>query len=410
MLTDFERLLGLDTLTSPYARAAILVLLAFLLFIICRRVLLALLQRVTSKVSNIWVRSILHSRFLFRISWVLPLLAMTAGVRAIAEFTQTPRTIVEKTLLILLTIVLVRSFSALFHATQQNYAQLEIARNRPIKGLLQILSLLVYLGAGIAIFSIIFDQSPWLFFSSLGAATAVILLIFRDTILSFVAGVQLTANHLIRVGDWIEIPKFDANGEVIDIALNSIKVQNWDRTITVIPAHTFIEHSFKNWRGMLDSGGRRIKRAILIDINSIRFLDEADMRRLGALHVLHDYIDRKQAEVTQYNLQFQDAQSAINAKHLTNIGTLRAYLNAYLRQHPRIHQDMALMVRQLEPTAVGLPLEIYAFTNTTKWVEYEAILSDIFDHVYAILPLFDIRAFQEPTGSDFARFIKQTPA
>lgn len=413
-MTDLEQLLGLDAATSPYARSALMVLVAFLLFFICRRVLFSLLQRFASHLSNIWVRAFLYPRFLFQVSWILPIAGLIAGIHVIAHFAPSTQRIIEKSLLILLVIVCARSCSALFAGIQKNYSTLEVSRNRPIKGLLQILTLLIYLATGILIFSILSEQSPWVFLSGLGAATAVLLLVFRDTMLSFVAGVQLTTNRLIKVGDWIEIPQFDANGDVIDIALNSVKVRNWDRTITVIPTHKFLEHSFKNWRGMSESGGRRIKRAILIDVSSIRFLDEADMQRLGNLQPLSEYLQRKTTELAEHNSQFQDERSAVNSRHLTNIGTLRAYLSVYLRGHASIHPDMTVLVRQLSPTATGLPLEIYAFTNTTKWVDYEGIQSDIFDHLYAILPLFDLRAFQEPSGSDLALRLNQnftrTPA
>jgi miniconductance mechanosensitive channel len=399
-LTEFEKMLGLDAEMSLYARSAVTVLLAFALFFVFRRVLFSLLQRATEHVTNLWARSILHSRFLYQASWILPIVALAAGNRAVAWYSVSAQSIIEKTLMVLLTVICARSCSALFDAIEENYDKLDISHNRPIKGFMQVLTLLVYLAAGILIFSIIFDKSPWVFLSGLGAATAVWLLVFRDTILSFVAGVQLTGNHLIKVGDWIEMPQFNADGDVIDIALNSVKVQNWDRTITVIPTHHFLEHSFKNWRGMAESGGRRIKRAILIDVNSIRFLQAEDLQRLGRLQLLQAYLRGKAAELEAHNRQFEG--SAENQRRLTNVGTLRAYLNVYLRAHPGIHQNMTIIVRQLNPTATGLPLEIYAFTNTTKWNEYEGIQSDIFDHVYAILPLFDIRTFQEPTGGDFA--------
>ncbi|MDR2239790.1 MAG: mechanosensitive ion channel family protein [Zoogloeaceae bacterium] len=404
MLTDIETWLGLDADALPYARSALIVLLAFLVFIVFRRVLFASMQRATNNLSNIWARSLLHSRFLFQASWILPIVAVAVGIHGIADFPATTQRVIEKTLLILLTLACARSLSALFYAIEENYAKLDISHNRPIKGFLQVLTLLAYLAACILIFSIVFNKSPWVFLSGLGAATAVWLLVFRDTILSFVAGIQLTTNRLIKVGDWIEMPQFNADGDVIDIALNSVKVQNWDRTITIIPTHHFLEHSFKNWRGMSESGGRRIKRAVLIDIGSIRFLEEADIQRLGKLQVLEDYLQNKLPELEQHNRQLQNA-SSVNFRRLTNIGTLRAYLNIYLRHHPRIRQDMTVLVRQLNPEATGLPLEVYAFTNTTKWGEYEAIQSDIFDHLYAILPLFDLRAVQEPTSNDFSRFI-----
>src|SRR5690606_21205203 len=284
------------------------------------------------------------------------------------------------------------------------YNSFEMARNRPIKGIIQIINLLLYAMALILIIAIILDRSPWFFLSGLGAMTAILLLVFRDTILSLVAGVQLTTNSLIRIGDWIEMPQFAADGDVVDIALHAVRVQNWDKTITVIPTHKFLEHSFKNWRGMQESGGRRIKRAIHIDINTIRFLTDEEIERFGRFALLREYIARKKQELEEHNRQKVDDPSvAANVRRLTNVGTFRAYVTQYLRQHPGIRQDMTFLVRQLQPTGEGLPIEIYVFTNSTKWAVYEGIQADIFDHILAIVPEFGLRVYQTPSSNDFMR-------
>lgn len=233
--------------------------------------------------------------------------------------------------------------------------------------------------------------------------TAVILLIFRDTILSFVASIQIASNDMIRIGDWIEMPQFAADGDVIDIALHTVKVQNWDKTITTIPTYKMIDESFRNWRGMQESGGRRLKRAVHIDMRSIAFLDEKQIDRFEHFVLLESYIQKKKAELEEYNrAQTSGTDLVANARRLTNVGTFRAYVRNYLREHPGIHgEGMTFLVRQLPPGAEGLPIEIYVFTKTTAWVDYEQTQADIFDHILGILPEFGLRVYQGPTGYDF---------
>jgi miniconductance mechanosensitive channel len=236
---------------------------------------------------------------------------------------------------------------------------------------------------------------------------AVLMLVFRDTILGLVASLQLTGNDMVHVGDWIEMPEYGADGDVIDVALHTVKVQNWDKTITTIPTHKLIETSFKNWRGMSRSGGRRIKRAIHFDMSSIRFLEEDEIERFGRFTLLKDYVAAKREELERYNAEpGRDASLNADIRRLTNIGTLRAYILSYLRSHPKIHQGMTLLVRQLAPSGEGLPIEIYAFTNDTRWAAYEDIQADIFDHVLAIAPEFGLRPYQKPSGEDLAQLAR----
>ena len=237
--------------------------------------------------------------------------------------------------------------------------------------------------------------------TGLGAMTAVLILVFKDSILGFVASMQLSMNDMVRIGDWIEMPKFGADGDVIDVTLHTVKVQNWDKTITTIPSYALISDSFKNWRGMSESGGRRIKRAVNIDVNSIRFCDEAMLHRFEKNNLLKGYLQTKQSELTEYNTKHgNDPQDLINARHLTNVGTFRAYMVEYLKNHPNIHQNMTFLVRQLPPGEHGLPIELYVFSNDQDWVNYEGIQSDIFDHLLAIAPQFGLRIFQRPSGAD----------
>ena len=241
-----------------------------------------------------------------------------------------------------------------------------------------------------------------------GAMTAVLMLVFKDPILGLVAGIQLSANDMLKIGDWLEMPKYGADGAVTDIGLTTVKVRNWDNTITTIPTYALISDSFKNWRSMSESGGRRIKRSLNIDTGSVHFLSEEEQRRLQRNPLLHSYLNVKTQELSQHNREIAvDLASPLNGRRLTNLGTLRAYLEAYLRAHPRIHQNMTLMVRQLAPTPEGLPLEIYAFTNTTVWAEYESIQADIFDHILAVIDEFGLRVHQTPTGNDLRGMLLQ---
>ena len=245
------------------------------------------------------------------------------------------------------------------------------------------------------------DRSPLILLSGLGAMAAVLMLIFQDTLLSLVASVQISSSDIIRVGDWIEMPQLNADGDVIDIALHTVKVQNFDKTITTIPTKRFISDPFKNWRGMQESGGRRIKRCLYLDQTSVRFLSPDEIARLQRFLLLGQYLSSKQSELLSWNTELAEAaQEPANTRRVTNIGTFRAYVELYLRQHRGINQNMTLLVRQLQPTADGLPLELYCFTNTVAWAAYEGYQSDIFDHLLAILPEFGLRVFQHPSGAD----------
>lgn len=275
----------------------------------------------------------------------------------------------------------------------------------PMRGAIQTAKIVLSLVFALLSVAILLGKSPLLLFSGIGAMSAVLMLIFRDPILGLVAGLQLSLNDMLQIGDWLEMPKYDADGDVIDIGLTTVKVQNWDKTITTIPTYALISDSFKNWRGMSESGGRRIKRSVLIATSSIKFLDSESIQRLKKSHLLSPYLSKKLEEINHANHEFQaDMSSLINGRRLTNVGTFRHYLQSYLRSHPFIQQEMTLMVRQLESTSEGLPLQVYAFTNTTAWAKYEGIQSDIFDHIFAALPEFGLRAHEAPTGQDI-RFL-----
>ncbi|GKW31950.1 hypothetical protein PEC730217_07300 [Pectobacterium carotovorum subsp. carotovorum] len=290
-------------------------------------------------------------------------------------------------------------------------ARTKVAAQLPLRGIFQSLKLIATIVISIMVVSLLIGKSPLILISGLGAMAAVLMLVFKDPIMGLVAGIQLSANDMLTLGDWLEMPKYGADGAVIDIGLTTVKVRNWDNTVTTIPTYALVSDSFKNWRSMSESGGRRIKRSINIDTTSVHFMTEDEQARLLRSKLLSPYIQNKKSELDQHNAQSDsDLTSPLNGRRLTNLGTFRAYLQVYLRTHPGIHKGMTLMVRQLAPTSEGVPLEIYAFTNTTAWVDYESIQSDIFDHIFAILPEFDLRVHQIPTGHDMRIMAQQMTA
>lgn len=271
----------------------------------------------------------------------------------------------------------------------------------PLRGIFQSIKLIATILVAIMIIALLIGKSPLILLSGLGAMTAVMMLVFKDPIMGLVAGIQLSANNMVNIGDWLEMPKYGADGAVIDIGLTTVKVRNWDNTVTTIPTYALISDSFKNWKGMTDSGGRRIKRSIRLDTTSIHFLEPDEISRLEKANLLEPYIGNKISEINVFNSAIPEEKATpLNQRRLTNIGTFRVYIEAYMKSHPNIHKGMTIMVRQLESDSNGLPIEIYAFTNTTAWVDYERIQSDIFDHIFSILPQFQLRIHQSPTGTD----------
>ncbi|MEL7041591.1 MAG: mechanosensitive ion channel domain-containing protein [Pseudomonadota bacterium] len=312
---------------------------------------------------------------------------------------------IEVLSLLYLIVMMVLFVDALLSAALVIYQTFEISRTFPITSFVQVAKLVLYFIGAIAVLSLVLGESPVALFAGLGAATAVLMLVFKDPILGFVAGIQLTANQMVAVGDWIEMPRYAVDGDVIEIGLTTVKIRNFDRTITSIPTQSLINDSFKNWRGMKETGGRRIKRALHIDVSSIKFCDHDMLMRYSRIQFISDYIAKKRADVAEHNSSIGvDTSTLVNGRHLTNIGTFRAYIEAYLRAHPDISDQLTFLVRQLKPTEHGLPIEVYVFTTTTNWVEYERIQSDIFDHLLAAATEFDLRLFQNPTGADFSQW------
>ncbi|MBD2872822.1 mechanosensitive ion channel family protein [Paenibacillus arenilitoris] len=296
---------------------------------------------------------------------------------------------------------------AFLDAVNDFYSTFEISKARPIRGYIQVVKIFIYIIGGILLISNMIGESPLILLSGIGALSAVIMLIFKDSILGLVAGVQLTSNDMVRVGDWIEMPKYGADGDIVDISLNTVKVQNFDKTITTIPTYALISDSFKNWRGMQNAGGRRIMRSVSVDTGSIVLCSPEMIEAFKKIHYLKDYIVLKEKEIELYNIDNDiDRSSKVNGRALTNIGMFRVYIQRYLEHHPKIHQGMTCLVRQLQPGETGLPLEIYAFTNDVNWAAYEEVQSDIFDHIFAAAPEFGLRVFQSPTGHDLKSALK----
>ncbi len=294
--------------------------------------------------------------------------------------------------------VVVDSLLAAFLDIYRSFAW---SKQVPIKSFLQVVKLVVFLVGGVFVVAKVMGKNPTVLFGSLGALTAVLMLVFKDAILGFTAGIQLTTNKMLAIGDWLEMPKYGADGDVLEITLTTVKVQNWDRTITTIPTYALISDAFKNWRGMSESDGRRIKRSLFLDLNTIRFCDEPMLKQLRRIQYIQEYIDHKKDELADHNEQSKvDDSCLVNGRRMTNVGTFRAYITSYLKRHPMINQEMTLLVRQLEPTSKGLPIQIYIFSKEKRWIPYEDIQSDIFDHLLAVLPEFGLRVFQSPSGVD----------
>ncbi|WP_375621381.1 MULTISPECIES: mechanosensitive ion channel family protein [unclassified Bartonella] len=332
---------------------------------------------------------------------------LSIGVNFISTLPDAFSTVISNVANAFIIFFVVLTISSCLNVINILYEQRPTARLKPIKGYIQIAKIALFAVATILMVATLIDRSPLILFSGLGAMAAVLMLIFQDTLLSLVAGIQISSTDMVRVGDWIEIPNLGADGDVIEIALHTVKVQNFDNTITSVPIRKLVTDPFKNWRGMQESGGRRIKRSLFIDQSSIHFLTKEEQKYLSRFNLLENYFTQKVAEIEQWNAQLDKNHDVLaNTRRLTNIGTFRAYVFAYLQQHLNINPNMTYMARQLPPTENGLPLEIYCFTNTTVWIDYEQIQGDIFDHLYSILPCFGLKVFQNPSGYDFNQVLK----
>ena len=401
---------GVNPATAGFLATATLAALAIGLSIIAnfvaKRFILKGFARIVAHTETQWDDIFLERKVFGKLSHLAPAVVLYVMMPIALEGYDRLTALATNVVVLYIIIIGIMVIDCFLNAVHDIYRTREGSKEIPIKSFIQILKVAIYFIAIILIISVILDKTPLYFFSGLGAITAILLLIFKDAILGFVAGIQLAANKMVANGDWIEMPKYGADGDVLEVALTTVKVQNWDKTVTTIPTYALISESFKNWRGMQLSGGRRIKRSVYIDINTIKFCTEEMIERFSKMQYIADYMEKKKKELAEYNAAHElDVLAPANKRQLTNVGTFRAYMTSYLRNHPMINQEMTFLIRQLAPTENGLPIEIYVFCKDKVWANYEAIQSDIFDHILAIVPEFDLKVFQSPAGSDFKKFV-----
>jgi len=406
ILTDWLLGLGLDHVMAFYISRTVAVLLVLALAtsanFVAKHYIISMLSHIVSKSKSKWDDALLGQRTLNRIARLAPALVIYVFAPVALEGFDLAINFIRGVLQIYLLVILMLVLDSLLNTAEVIYQRFRAAREIPIKGFIQVMKLVLYFLTAIFVISILLNKTPFYLLSGVGALTAVMMLVFRDSILGFVAGIQLAANKMVAVGDWIEMPKYGADGDVLEVALTTVKVQNWDKTITTIPTYALISESFRNWRGMSESDGRRIKRAVNIDMSSIRFCDDEMLQRFKKIQYISRYIERKQTELEQFNQSMRiDSDCLVNGRRMTNIGTFRVYVQAYLQNHPMINKNMTFLIRQLPPAENGLPIEIYVFSKDKVWANYEAIQADIFDHILAVVPEFDLRVYQNPTGADF---------
>ena len=391
-----------EKISRPLANPIMVILLIFvsiLLMKICKFLLLKWIRALIVKSRNKWDDILLVNNIPQRISLLIPPII----ILSLQAYLIPPRNVhlinfITLICKIYITSVTVLVISSILASVKHIYDDIDSTGQAPVKSILQMIKLITFIIAAIVIISLLIKQSPWTLLKAMGAMAAIGMLVFKDPILGLVAGIQLSAQKMLRIGDWIEMPSYGANGNVIDVSLTTVKVQNFDKTVICVPTYALVSGSFQNWRGMEESGGRRIKRSILLDINSFKFLSNQEINELKKIELLKKYLDDKETEISKHNNKHKIAENPINGRNLTNVGTYRQYIKAFLANHSKIHSDMTFIVRQLQPTEKGLPLEIYVFTTDTDWVKYEEIQADIFDHLLTILPSFKLTVFQYPTA------------
>ncbi|RTY88752.1 mechanosensitive ion channel family protein [Flavobacterium sp. RSP15] len=400
---------GLDPIVALYLKLLTLIfvlfIISFLSWYLTKIIIVRFVHKIFLKTKVVWDDVLIERKVFEKIAYLVP--AFIIIMVAPYIFGDFPKAIEYIIVLsnIFIILVIIRSVITVLSVFDEIVSNTLILKDKPITSYIQVLKIVVYFIGGILVLSIMLGKSPFYFLGAMGAMTAILLLIFKDTILGFVASIQMSVYDMVRIGDWISMPKYDADGDVMSINLNTVKVQNWDKTITTIPTYAFITDSFKNWRGMSDSGGRRIKRAIYLKVSSFQFCDEKMLSQFKKYKLIQNYITQKENEVHKTNSEILDNEIvSVNIRRLTNIGVFRIYAEKYITAHPNINKDMTIMVRQLESTSKGLPLEIYCFSAEKEWLKYETIISDIFDHLFTITSEFELEVFEEPTGNDFRNF------
>jgi miniconductance mechanosensitive channel len=393
---------------ADYSGFILVLAFSLIVFYIVKFITVRWIHRIAARSTSNWDDAFVARKVFKRLAYIVPALIIhTAAPYVIPDYPITLG-IVQVLIRVYMITVLVVVVNSVLNAANDIYNSYEISKTRPIKGFIQVARIAVIIIYIVVLITVLFLRGKgfgWI--AGLGAFSAVLLLVFKDPILGFAGGIQLATNDMLRIGDWIEMPKYNADGVVTDITITTVKVQNWDKTITTIPTYFLVSDSYKNWRGMQESGARRIRRHILIDLNSIRFCTKEMLERFSRYEYVADYVQQTEADVVAYNASHNvNNEVLINGRRQTNIGVFRAYLTGYLKNNPNLHHDMSLMVRQLQPTESGLPMEIYAFSKEQDWETYEGIVSDIFDHVLAGIEFFDLKLFQNPSGADFQALSK----
>lgn len=383
----------------------ILILIAVLADYICRRVLLRAVAKLVKKTRATWDDIVFDHRVMVRLSHsVVPLIVYLFIPVAFADTSSTTVDLIQRICLVCIIFSVLFFLQAFLNAAYTVYNETGRYRNRPLKGMVQTVQVAMWIVGAITILGVLTGRDPLGLLAGLSALSAVAMLVFKDSIMGFVSGIQLSANNMLKVGDWIKMPKYNVDGTVTEVTLNTVKVRNWDNTVSTVPPYALVSESFENWNAMRESGGRRVKRSINIDMNSVRFCTPEMLERYRKIDLLKDYIDRTERELKAYNAEYEvDNAESVNARRLTNLGVFRAYLVAYLRSLPVVNTDLHCMVRQLQPTEYGIPLELYFFSRIKDWVPYEGIQSDVFDHVLAVVHEFDLKIFQMPSGDDVQR-------
>ncbi|ADV43284.1 mechanosensitive ion channel family protein [Bacteroides helcogenes] len=395
-----------DVLDQFIAFALVLVM-AFAADAICRNILLRAVAHLVKKTKATWDDILFDHKVMVHLSrLVAPVIIYIFVPVAFAETNSSTLGFIQRVCLIYIIVAFLSFVNSFLKAVYVVYSEKEHLRDRPLKGMLQTVQVILWFVGAIVVVGILIDKSPLSLLAGLGASAAILMLVFKDSIMGFVSGVQLSANDMLKVGDWIAMPKYGADGTVIEVTLNTVKVRNWDNTITTIPPYLLVSDSFQNWRGMQESGGRRVKRSINIDMSSVKFCTPQMLEKYRKIRLLKDYVEQTERVVRAYNEEHDiDNSILVNGRRQTNLGVFRAYLTAYLKSLPAINQNLTCMVRQLQPTDHGIPIELYFFCAIKEWVPYEGVQADVFDHVLAIIPEFDLQVFQSPSGRDFRRVL-----
>ncbi|MDG5798834.1 mechanosensitive ion channel [Marinilabiliaceae bacterium ANBcel2] len=382
-------------------RAIALYLISSLVYFVSKKVALYYLVKLLKRTKSKFCELIVSRRVPHRFSHASPaIIILLLSESLFIDFPDTTD-FIKTVSLVYLTLVIFWSIQAILKALEDLYNTKPFASERPIKTYMQVIVILSYFICFLILLEIIFNIQVTRVFAGLGAMAAVLMLIFRDSILGFVAGIQLTANKMVRVGDWVSMPGYNADGDVMEITLNTVKVKNWDQTITTIPTYAMVSSPFVNWRGMEESGGRRIMRSVNIDIRSVKFCTNEMIEKYKKIEHLNSYINSKQKEIEDYNKKYNvDSSVLVNGRRMTNLGVFRKYLENYIIRHPRLNTDMIYLIRHLQPSEKGVPLEIYVFSKEQAWVRYEEVQADLFDHVLAVISEFDLKVFQLPSGDD----------